>query len=101
MPARLISSRSALAEPSRANDGLGPVVPGACFLNSVFVVPERWGQGIGGTILDAVLAEAKRRRCSRISLWTAADDDRTRRLYRSHGFSPTGRPQHGQAEWAR
>ena len=36
----------------------GPVIPGGCFLNSLFIVPERWGEGLGGLMLDAVIAEA-------------------------------------------
>jgi len=91
----------ASAEPLRADDGAGPVIPGACFLGLVFVVPERWGQGIGGIILDAVLAEAKRRRCSRIYLRTHGGNERSHRLYRSRGFSPTGRSADAEGEWAR
>jgi GNAT superfamily N-acetyltransferase len=82
-------------------DGTGPVIPGGCFLNSLFVVPERWGEGIGGVILDAVLAEAKRRHYSRIHLWTHEGDERSHRLYRSRGFSPTGRSVDSEGEWAR
>jgi ribosomal-protein-alanine N-acetyltransferase len=78
-----------------------PAIPGGCFLNSLFVVPERWGEGIGGTILDAVLAEARRRHYSRIHLWTHEDNARSHRLYRSRGFSPTGRTNDGEGEWAR
>jgi RimJ/RimL family protein N-acetyltransferase len=66
----------------------------------LFVVPERWGEGIGGVILDAVLAEARRRNYSRIHLWTDEDNERSRRLYRSRGFSPTGRTAHGAGQWA-
>jgi GNAT superfamily N-acetyltransferase len=91
----------ASAEPLRNEDGAGPAIPGGCFLNSLFVVPERWGEGIGGTILDAVLAEARRRHYSRIHLWTHEDNARSHRLYRSRGFSPTGRTTGGEGEWAR
>jgi GNAT superfamily N-acetyltransferase len=91
----------ASAEPLRGGDGSRPVIPGGCFLGYLFVVPERWGEGIGGLILDAVLAEAKRRRYSRIHLWTHEDNERSHRLYRSRGFSPTGRSAGGQGEWAR
>jgi RimJ/RimL family protein N-acetyltransferase len=91
----------ASAEPQRAQDGAGPVIPGGCFLGYLFVVPERWGEGIGGVILDAVLAEAKRRHYSRIHLWTHEDNERSHRLYRSRGFSPTGRIMEGGGEWAR
>ena len=91
----------ASAQDLRGEDGAGPVIPGGCFLNLIFVVPERWGKGIGGVILDAVLAEAKRRDYSRIHLWTAEDNERSHRLYRSRGFSPTGRTASGEGEWVR
>jgi GNAT superfamily N-acetyltransferase len=91
----------ASAEPLRADDGAGPVIPGAWFLNLLFVLPERWGEGIGGTLLDAVLAEARRQSCSRIVLWTEEDNERSHRLYRRRGFSPTGRLIGDDAgEWA-
>jgi GNAT superfamily N-acetyltransferase len=91
----------ASAEALRAEDGAGPVIPGGCFLNLLFVVPARWGQGIGGVILDTVLAEAKRRNYSRIHLWTHEDNERSHRLYRGRGFSPTGRAADGEGEWTR
>jgi GNAT superfamily N-acetyltransferase len=89
----------ACAEPLLGDDRAGPVVPGGCFINLLFVVPERWGEGIGGAILDAVLAEARRRHQSLIRLWTHEDNERSHRLYRSRGFSPTGRTVDGEGEW--
>jgi GNAT superfamily N-acetyltransferase len=91
----------ASAEPLRGEDGTGPPMPGGCFLNLLFVVPERWGEGIGGAVLDAVLAEARRRHSARIHLWTNENDERSHRLYRSRGFAPTGRTANGEGEWAR
>jgi ribosomal-protein-alanine N-acetyltransferase len=85
----------------REQDGQGPVIPGACFLGFLYVAPERWGRGIGGALLDAVVAEAKRRHQPRIHLLTHPDNERSQRLYRSRGFSPTGRSADGQGEWAR
>jgi GNAT superfamily N-acetyltransferase len=82
-------------------DGPGTVTPGGLFLGSLFVAPERWGEGIGGAILDAVLTEVKRRHYSRIHLWTHEDNERSQRLYRSRGFSPTGRVVDDEGEWAR
>jgi GNAT superfamily N-acetyltransferase len=61
----------AAAKPLRAEDGAGAVIPGGCFLGYLFVVPDRWGQGIGAALLDAVVAEARRRQCWRVQLWTA------------------------------
>jgi GNAT superfamily N-acetyltransferase len=91
----------ASAGPLRGDDGAGPVLPGGCFLHYLFVVPERWGEGIGGLVLDAVLAEAKRQHYSRIHLWTNEDNERSHRLYRSRGFLPTGRTADVEGEWAR
>ena len=96
----------ACAEPVRADDGAGAAIPNACFLGYLFIVPERWGQGIGGIVLDAVLNEARRRGYYRIELWTHADNERSHRLYRSRGFSPTGwtreDDQRGRiGQWAR
>src|SRR5438067_4179842 len=86
-----VSVGMASAEALRGEDGAGPVIPGGCFLNLLFVVPERWGEGIGGALLDAVLVEARRRQCSRIHLWTHDDNERSHRLYGRRGFTPTGR----------
>ena len=91
----------AAAEPLWGEHGAGSVTPGGAFLSYLFVVPARWGEGIGGAILDAVLAQAKRRRYSRIHLWTHEDNERSHRLYLSRGFSATGRTADGQGEWAR
>jgi predicted N-acetyltransferase YhbS len=46
----------ASADALRGEKGAGPVIPGGFFLGFLFVVPERWGEGIGGVILDALLA---------------------------------------------
>jgi RimJ/RimL family protein N-acetyltransferase len=91
----------ASARALRDQDGSGPVIPGGCFLGFLYVVPERWGRGIGGAVLDAVLAEAERRRQPRVHLLTHADNERSQRLYRSRGFSPTGQCMDGQGEWVR
>jgi GNAT superfamily N-acetyltransferase len=91
----------ACAEALRGMEGEGPVLPGGCFLNLLFVVPERWGEGIGGLVLDAALAEARRRGYSRVHLWTHEDNERSHRLYRSRGFAATGRTLDGEGEWMR
>jgi GNAT superfamily N-acetyltransferase len=81
----------ACAEPLRADGGAGAVIPGALFLGYVFIIPERWGQGIGGLVMDAVFNEARKEGYRRIELWThERDNERAQRLYRSRGFAPTG-----------
>jgi hypothetical protein len=39
-----VSVGMACVEPLRGEGGTGPVIPGGCFLNFLFVVPERWGE---------------------------------------------------------
>jgi GNAT superfamily N-acetyltransferase len=88
----------ALVLPYRTDSGAGPIVPGTAFLDLIYVLPERWGEGIGGVMLDAVMDEARRRGSRRIVLSThERDNERAHRLYRSRGFTPTGRTSHDEA----
>jgi GNAT superfamily N-acetyltransferase len=93
--------------PFRAGGGTSPVIPGTLFLNLIYVLPDRWGKGIGKTMLNAVIDEAARRGCHRISLWTHEhQNERAHRLYQSCGFVPTGRTSYDDAgkrigEWLR
>ena len=82
-----------LAMQSRGDDGAGPPVPGLCFISLIYVVPERWGEGLGTRIVEAVLAEARTRGFARARLWTHADNERACRLYEGRGFQHTGREQ--------
>lgn len=97
----------ALVLPFRASDGTGYVIRGTAFLALIYVLPDRWGQGIGGTLLDAVIDEAARHGCHRIYLWThERQNEQAHRLYRSREFVPTGRTAHDAAgepigEWLR
>jgi GNAT superfamily N-acetyltransferase len=93
--------------PLLKGDGGNEPIPGGWFVSLLFVVPERWGEGIGGALLDAALEEAAGRGVTEIRLWTDEDDnERVHRLYHSRGFAPTGRTvdsdERGTAgEWAR
>lgn len=73
------------------DDGAGPPVQGLCHIGAVFVAPERWGDGLGGELVDAVLSEARSRGYDRAQLWTNAQNDRAHRLYERRGFRRTGR----------
>ncbi len=81
------------------DDGSGPPIPGLCHVSMVFVAPERWGQGIGGRLLDALLAEARARGYDRAQLWTQADNPGARRLYEGRGFRRSGREKEDLGEW--
>jgi RimJ/RimL family protein N-acetyltransferase len=52
--------------------------------------PERWDQGIGGRLVEAVLAEARARGYDRAQLWTQADNPGAQRLYEGRGFRCSG-----------
>jgi GNAT superfamily N-acetyltransferase len=82
-------------QPFHADGGSGDEIAGAWFLSLIYVLPDRWGKGIGGTMLDAVIDEANRCGCHQIYLWThERQNERAHRLYRSRGFAPTGRTMH-------
>lgn len=81
----------ALAMQACADDGAGPPVSGLCHIAMVFVAPDRWGEGVGGQLVDAVLAEARDRGYDRAQLWTHVDNGRGQRLYDGRGFRRSGR----------
>ena len=51
------------------------------------VAAHRWGEGIGGALLDGLLSEAARRGCTEVFLEVRVDNDRAQRLYRRRGFT--------------
>ena len=64
----------------------------------VFVAPDRWGEGLGGRLVDALLVEVRSRGYQRAQLWTQADNARARRLYEGRGFKASGREKDGFGE---
>jgi [ribosomal protein S18]-alanine N-acetyltransferase len=54
------------------------------------VAGDRWGQGTGSALLEALLAEAARRGCSEVFLEVRTDNARAQQLYRRHGFVQIG-----------
>jgi GNAT superfamily N-acetyltransferase len=60
-----IAVAMALVQPFRAGGGSSDVIAGEWFLTLIYVVPNRWGKGIGGMMLDTVIEEANRRACHR------------------------------------
>ena len=77
-----------------ADDGAGPPIQDLCHVGAVFVAPGRWGAGLGGDLIGAVLSEARSRGYGRAQLWTHADNTRAQRLYENRGFRRTGREKH-------
>jgi len=63
--------------------------PDEAHVATIGVTAARQGEGIGGTLLDALLAEADRR-SPVVLLEVRATDDATQGLYRRRGFVPIG-----------
>ena len=63
--------------------------PEEAHIATIGVTAARQGEGIGGTLLDALLAEADRR-CPVVLLEVRAGDEATQGLYRRRGFTPIG-----------
>ncbi|QMU72774.1 N-acetyltransferase [Streptacidiphilus sp. P02-A3a] len=80
-----------LGVPGLDRDGAGPPVPGLLHISLLSVAPDRWGQRIGRTLVDQVLALASTRGYEQAQLWTHADNLRANRLYKSMGFRRSGR----------
>ena len=78
-----------------ADDGAGPPIEGLLHVEAVFVAPERWGAGLGGELVEAVLSEARSRGYGHAQLWTHARNRRAQRLYEGRGFRRTGRKKRG------
>jgi 8-oxo-dGTP diphosphatase len=85
----------ALAMPALADDGRSPHnVPGLAHISSVATLPARWGEGLGGRVLRAIMCQASRRGFARVQLWTHRSNARARRLYENEGFETSGREKH-------
>ena len=54
------------------------------------VATDRWGEGIGSALLNALLTEAARRGCTEVFLEVRADNLRAQRLYKWWGFAEIG-----------
>jgi GNAT superfamily N-acetyltransferase len=51
-------------------------------LSALYVLPDRWGRGTGGRLLDLAGAVS--------SLWVLEDNEQGRRFYEHRGWSPDG-----------
>jgi len=58
-----------------------------CYLEELYVVPDRRGRGIGRALLEAAINIARREGAADMDLGTGEDDTAARGLYESLGFS--------------
>ncbi|HKG36150.1 MAG TPA: GNAT family N-acetyltransferase [Solirubrobacterales bacterium] len=63
------------------------------YLEELYVVPERRGEGLGRALLSAAMETARGAGAARIDLGTSEEDEAARHLYESAGFTNReGRP---------
>jgi ribosomal protein S18 acetylase RimI-like enzyme len=58
-----------------------------CYLAELYVAPTQRGHGLGRSLMEAALGEARERGADRIDLGTSETDVVARRLYESMGFT--------------
>lgn len=63
-------------------------VPGRYHLTQCYVDPDRWGEGIGGRLLERVEAAVRERGGDRLRLGVMAENDRARGFYEAAGYRP-------------
>jgi ribosomal protein S18 acetylase RimI-like enzyme len=82
-------------------DGSGTVVgaatgaefdaePGVAHLYAMWVAPHARGVGVGGALVDAVVAWARDRGCARLVLSVTETNEAARHFYEACGFADTG-----------
>jgi ribosomal protein S18 acetylase RimI-like enzyme len=65
----------------------------AAYLEELYVIPDRRGEGLGRALLDAAMDAARDHGADMIDLGTSVDDTAARGLYESAGFTNReGRP---------
>ena len=89
---------SALTDPDgetyiafEADEAVGVVSVGHGDLQTLYVMPEFWGRGIGSTLHDLALDRLRESNVQEARLWTLTDNHRGRAFYEKRGWSLTGR----------
>ncbi len=67
-----------------------------CYLEELYVVPDRRGEGHGRMLMETAIEAARKRGATTMELGTALDDTAARGLYESLGF--TNLEKQGQPE---
>jgi 8-oxo-dGTP pyrophosphatase MutT (NUDIX family)/GNAT superfamily N-acetyltransferase len=83
---------AAVAMPALSDDGRGMNnVPGVAHISSVATRPDRWGEGLAGQAVHAVMSLARRHGYAHVQLWTHRANPAALRLYDRAGFTRSGR----------
>lgn len=57
---------------------------------SLYLMPDRFGCGLGGVLLNAALEELRGKGYQSAYLWVLEKNERARRFYEKHGFTAAG-----------
>ena len=64
--------------------------PDTAEVSAIYVHPEKWGKGIGRTLLSRSLSEVRKRDFNQLTLWVLEANQRARSFYESFGFMQDG-----------
>jgi GNAT superfamily N-acetyltransferase len=73
------------------DEALGVVSVGEGILQTLYVLPERWNEGVGSALHDLALDRLCETAVEQARLWTLAENHRARAFYEKRGWSLTGR----------
>ncbi|MEE4013287.1 GNAT family N-acetyltransferase [Roseibium sp. FZY0029] len=74
------------------------IEPDCLLMDGIFVAESARGRGIGGTLLNAIAEEARRRSLSRVRLDVIDTNPRAKALYERSGFTAVGEEKTGFLE---
>lgn len=70
-------------------------MPGYAELICIHSLPDRWRQGFGSKMMEAVLRDMTVAGYRKVMLWVFEENRRARRFYERHGFTASGKVQEG------
>lgn len=73
------------------DEAVGVVSVSHGVLQTLYVMPESWRQGVGSALHDLALERLRDANVQEARLWTLTENHRARAFYEKRGWSPTGR----------
>ncbi len=73
------------------HEAVGVVSVGHGVLQTLYVMPESWSQGVGSALHDLALERLREANVQEARLWTLTENHRARAFYEKRGWSLTGR----------